>query len=110
MKKLSGHPFPFGPAAHGAQASLASALMILLMLTSSCAAIEPVPFKGPNGKEAYSMRCSGMGRTIEDCYQKAGEICPDGYTIINQESSLAGSAGQGSAYLVTKRGLAIECK
>ena len=39
-----------------------------------------------------------------------GGICPDGDTIINQESSLAGGGDRDGMYLVTKRGLAIECK
>ena len=39
-----------------------------------CASVAPVKFVGPNGKAAYSMRCSGMGRSMEECYQKAGEV------------------------------------
>jgi hypothetical protein len=36
-----------------------------------CAAIEPVQIVGPSGKTAYTMRCSGAGRTLEACYKKA---------------------------------------
>jgi hypothetical protein len=36
------------------------------------------PFKlGPLGKTAYSMKCSGMDRTLEQCYVKAGEVSPN---------------------------------
>lgn len=34
----------------------------------ACAAIEPQQFVGPNSKTAYSMKCSGMGRTLDACY------------------------------------------
>lgn len=58
-------------------------LLSIWLLMSSCASIDPTPFKGPNGGTAYAMKCSGFGRTLDACYQKAGEVCPSGYTIID---------------------------
>lgn len=55
--------------------------ILILFLVSGCASIQPVKFNGPTGKTAYSMKCSGMGRTLEQCYVKAGEVCPNGYSI-----------------------------
>jgi len=80
------------------------------VLLASCA-IEPKRFVGPNGKAAYSMECSGMGRTLEACYQKAGEICPVGYNIINSTSgTVAVPVYGGGIVAVPDYGLAIECK
>jgi len=73
-------------------------------------------FVGPNGKTAYSMHCSGMGRTLEACYQKAGEICAAGYSIINSTSgtvavpTYGGHGKPGGTVATPDYGLAIECK
>jgi len=87
---------------------------VLIILTVaalvSCAAIEPKQFVGPNGKAAYSMRCSGMGRTLDACYQKAGEVCLNGYTIIDRASGTVAVPVNGSIMAAPQHNLAIECK
>ena len=55
------------------------------------------------------MRCSGMGRTLHDCYKKAGEVCPGGYTIIDRASGTVAIPVQGGIMAAPQR-LAIECK
>ena len=85
--------------------------LALMLLLTSCAAVEPQQFVGPNGKTAYSMRCSGMGRTLDACYKKAGEICPSGYTIIDRASgTVAVPVYGGSIMAAPQHYLAIECK
>ena len=77
-----------------------------LVFLAACASIQPVAFKGPNGDTVYSMRCNGMGRTLDDCYKKASELCPSGYSIVDRESSVVGMGG----IVVPHYRLAIECK
>lgn len=85
-------------------------LAIGLLLTS-CASIDPIQFKGPNGKTAYSMKCSGLGRTLDACYQKAGEVCPSGYAIIDRASgTIAVPMSGGSIMAAPSHHLAIECR
>lgn len=84
-------------------------LVPFLVLLSACASIEPVSFKGPSGNPAYSMQCSGMGRTLQGCYQKAGELCPGGYTIVDRASSVVGVPFRGSMMIAPQHSLAIEC-
>jgi hypothetical protein len=79
-------------------------------ILTGCAAIEPQQFVGPNGKTAFSMRCSGMGRTLDACYKKAGEICPTGYAIIDRASSVVGVPVNGGTMLAPQHNVAIECK
>lgn len=81
----------------------------LLLCLSACASITPVEFKGPNGNPAFSMRCSGMGRTLEDCYQKAGELCPNGYTVVDRASSVIGVPVRGGMLMAPQHSLAVEC-
>ena len=87
-------------------------LLSLFVLTSlfGCASIEPIEFVGPNGKKAYSMKCSGMGKTLDACYKKAGEICSKGYLIIDNRSDTAIIPVNGSIIAAPQRSLAIECK
>jgi len=85
--------------------------LALVLLLTACAAIEPQQFVGPNGKTAYSMRCSGMGRTLNACYKKAGEVCPSGYTIVDRASgTIAVPVTGGGMIAAPQHNLAIECK
>jgi hypothetical protein len=56
------------------------------------------------------MRCSGMGRTLEMCYQKAGELCSNGYNIVGQDNSMIAVPVNGSIMAAPQRNLTIECK
>ena len=84
--------------------------LISILSLASCASIEPHEFVGPNGDQAYSMRCSGMGRTLEACYQKAGEVCPNGYTIIDLNTATFGVPSGDSVLIAARQTMAIECK
>ena len=85
-------------------------LVFVPLLLAACAAISPQQFVGPNGKTAYSMRCSGMGRTLDACYKKAGEVCPNGYTIIDRASGTVGIPMNGGTMMAPQHNIAIECK
>jgi hypothetical protein len=86
-------------------------IVIMVVLMTGCASIEPSQFVGPNGKTAYSMDCSGMGRTLDACYKKAGEICPSGYLIVNSASGTVGvPLANGGVLIAPQHNLAIECK
>lgn len=56
------------------------------------------------------MRCSGMGRSLEACYQKAGEICPSGYSIVDRSTGAIGVPTSGGMMIAPQNTLAIECK
>ena len=56
------------------------------------------------------MQCSGMGRSIEQCYQVAGQKCPGGYQIVGRSSDLIAVPMNGSIMMAPKTGLVVECK
>ena len=85
-------------------------IIISILLVASCAAVTPEKFVGPDGKTAYSMKCSGMGRTLDKCYKKAGEVCPQGYTIIDLTSGTVAVPVNGSFMAAPTHNMAIECK
>ena len=97
-------------------------LLILVLLITACE-VQPQQFVGPNGKKAYTMKCNGMGRTMEDCYKKAGEVCPKGYNIIDKSDQITGlisnaavnnsynsAYGTATTTVAHQSILAIECK
>lgn len=61
-----------------------------ILAVAGCADVPATAVSGPTGETAYSMKCSGMGRTKEDCYRKAGEMCPNGYAIVDSSSRMSG--------------------
>lgn len=82
-----------------------------ILALAGCADVRPEGFTGPEGGQAYSMRCSGMGRDWDDCYRKAGELCPNGYDVIGQQSGAVGVPTSGGGTLIAPRqSLAVECK
>jgi hypothetical protein len=56
------------------------------------------------------MRCSGMGRTMEACYEKAGTLCANGYTVIGQTSGTIIVPTANGIIGAPEHTLAIECK
>ena len=72
--------------------------------------IKPQYFRGPSGKDAYTMRCSQAGRTWAKCYTKAGEICPNGYLIIGQHSERVVVPSGSGIMAWNENTLVVECK
>ena len=72
------------------------------LLLASCANIEAQAIAGPNGKTAYTMKCTGGGRTMDACKKKAAELCPTGYNTVNSVVDPMSTYFQDT--------LAIECK
>ena len=81
---------------------------VLLISVAACS-VNPTQFIGPNGKAAYSMKCSGMGRDWSDCYVEAGKLCPAGYKIIDQATGTIAVPYQGSIIVAPKQTLVVEC-
>ena len=85
-------------------------LLLALVALIGCASIEPIPITGPSGNEGFTMRCSGMGRTLEDCFVKSGQMCANGYEIVNQDSSSIAVPSGDSIIMAPRITLTIECK
>ena len=85
--------------------------VIILFASAACTAgVDPTPFTGPSGKQAYSMRCSGFGRDWDDCYVEAGKLCPQGYNIVDQATGTVAVPYGGSVVAAPKQTLVVECK
>lgn len=82
----------------------------VVLTAAGCAAVSPVPITGPSGLQGYAMQCSGIGRSIEQCYQVAEQKCPGGYQIVGRSSDLVAVPINGSIMMAPKTGLVVECK
>jgi hypothetical protein len=93
--------------------AIAPAIIAFLILASGCARASNT--YGPDGKEAFSISCSGLARNWGMCYEKAGDLCGTrGYEVINQSgdhgSVAAVNPSSGFAGSVISRSLLIRCK
>lgn len=80
-------------------------LLLVSLLLASCVQVQQ--FRGPSGGPAYSLRCGG---NLDACFEKAGEICPKGYTIFDRTSGTAIMPSGGGFIGVPQHSVAIECK
>jgi hypothetical protein len=76
------------------------------VLMTACASTSD-SFKGPNGHPAYVVRCGSA--VLDACYQKAGELCPNGYNPIDRDGG-AVIMPIGKSYVRGPNQLMIECK
>lgn len=82
----------------------------IVLSAAGCASVNPVPFTGPSGRQGYAMQCSGMGRSIEQCYQVAGQKCPGGYQIVSRSSETVAMPLNGGIVMAPRTGLVVECR
>ncbi len=57
-----------------------TSLIVLALMPSGCAHAASV--RGPDGEPAHLIRCDGsFGASASACYEKATEVCPEGYEL-----------------------------
>ena len=60
--------------------------IVLLPILCGCGA-KARPITGPYGKNAYHLNCSGIQNSMADCLEKAGELCPQGYDVLDSRQT-----------------------
>lgn len=91
----------------------AAITLATVILLSGCASASKT--YGPDGKEAFSINCSGLARNWSMCYEKAGDLCGTrGYEVISQGgdqgtvASVNPYGGLGGSTI--SRSLLVKCK
>lgn len=86
-----------------------------LLLPAGCASVRAG--QTADGRDGYSVNCSGVGRTWAKCYTAADELCrPKGYDILNRSRDETIGPGEKTsgigAYLLNneERILNVACK
>lgn len=80
-----------------------SALLILL-ITGCTTATE---IRSPNGQKGFAIECKNM----TSCYAKAGEVCPSGYNLVDNDTRTTGaSVAFNNAIIQSRSTVVVECK
>jgi len=90
-------------------------LVFLLIINSAAGCAVAKQTYTADGREGYSINCSGEALTWGACFEKAGEICATrGYDILEQSGDQGAmiSATQAGAFGTTtiSRSMLIACK
>ncbi|HSI44635.1 MAG TPA: hypothetical protein VK950_00540 [Methylophilus sp.] len=56
-------------------------LILIPLLLTACASLQPTPQTTSNGKDGFKLTCSEFNTTVEQCKVKASELCSHGYDI-----------------------------
>ena len=84
-------------------------LATLTLVASGCATSNQI--QGPNGKPAFFIKCGSA--VLQKCYEKAAEVCPSGYSMLDRDQN--GNAiivPAGNALVMTRgpNSIFVECK
>jgi hypothetical protein len=86
-----------------------TAVVAIALVLVGCATAKPIT--GPDGRQAFLIRCS---RDQGVCVEKAGEVCPRGYTVLGAsgtEGAFVSSGGGLTTVTPTYRGqLMVQCR
>jgi len=64
-------------------------VIALLAVLGGCTTAKEIYL--PNGAKGHDIRCGGVGNKMENCFQKAGEICGSkGYDLAAPQGSYVG--------------------
>jgi hypothetical protein len=81
-----------------------AALAALAASLPACVTVTPVT--GPDGETAQLIKCP----QTERCYERAAELCPDGYVVRSGGTSVSGSVNGGSGYVQSTSEILVSCK
>jgi hypothetical protein len=77
--------------------------LALILLASSCNSAVARPVTTPSGRRGYAIDCRG---NQNNCFEKAGEVCPQGYDIVDDARGTTGvriSSGYATGVSIDKK-------
>lgn len=76
-----------------------------IVFTAACSTAQTM--KLPNGKLGYYVKCP---RSIQNCYEKAAEVCPKGYEVQDKTNNSKILHYAGTLTTVKKFEMMVQCK
>lgn len=64
----------------------------------------------PDGNEGYYIKCDGTAVSMDVCYRKASDLCPNGYKIIDKNNESGVVINPYTIGSTSKKGIFVECK
>ncbi len=91
----------------------ATIILLIVAFASGCATAKKTYTS--DGKEGYSISCSGSALNWGMCYEKAGELCGTNGYVVLEKSGDTGAVISGSQFglyggSVINRSMIIKCK
>jgi len=80
-------------------------MLVFLVAAYSCATSTEVML--PSGQSGYSITCH---ENKTGCYEKAQEVCPKGYEMIDTSAATNGSMINNNVTLSSQHTMLIDCK
>lgn len=62
---------------------LYGAALVVVVALAGC--VKTAPMYGPDGQQYTHISCSGGIDSMADCYNKAMEVCPQGYYLADRQ-------------------------
>ena len=81
-----------------------------LLFTAVLGSDSPESATDQDKKETYTVTCGGTGKSWNDCYQEAEDLCPSGYTITKKSTGVISTPVFGNSTLAPGKKIVIECK
>lgn len=79
-----------------------------LFILAGCATSTEI--RGPNGQIAHLIECPGAALTMGTCYEKANDLCPSGYNVLDAQQELGATmVSPYGAVQNVDRHLVIQC-
>lgn len=84
-------------------------VVFTLILLTSCATSKQIVL--PSGNIGHSINCSGTAVPASKCIEKAGEVCPQGYSVVTSHNERGAMTNfNGGLVATSHKGIVIECK
>jgi hypothetical protein len=93
----------------GAEIMSQSVRFIPLLLLISCASVQSTPFDAGNGKQSFKLSCSEFNSSLDECKNKAKELCASDYKLVDHHTEVYPDAGDGF-YMPSRHHLVVECQ
>jgi hypothetical protein len=82
-------------------------VLLLLLLLGACA--EVTEMREPGGGIQYLVGCYGALTPMSVCYNKAEELCPSGYAIVDRKDTTSSSVTNQADIQSIARQMVIKC-
>ena len=83
-------------------------LIVFVLHLAGCATAKQV--MTPDGKPGYSITCNGTAVSMTVCYEKAAEVCPKGYSVVDKQNQSGFVVSKNYMGSTSNKGIFVECK
>lgn len=88
------------------------------ILLTACSTTSTNQNTTPGSRHIYGVDCSGTDVSMSICYDKAKNLCPDGYKVISKHDSsenqtntqIVDTLSSNTTVIQDKKGMTIECR